>query len=170
MPVQPSLRARTAVLIALVVSLFGSLSAVGASPASAYSLGDKAVAVAAAQKGDPYVYGADGPSSFDCSGLTKYVYGKLGKYLPHSSTSQYSSSYVTHLSQSSKAPGDIIFMHSGGSIYHVGIYAGSGKWWVAAQDAATSSSCRRCTAPATTSAGSSSGRQVLARPRLASPG
>ena len=130
MPVQPSLRARTAVLLALLVSLLG-LSTVGAAPASAYALGDKAVTIAAAQKGDPYVYGAAGPSSFDCSGLTKYVYGKLGKYLPHSSKAQYSTTYVTRLSRSSKAPGDLIFMHSNGSIYHVGIYAGSGRWWVA---------------------------------------
>jgi cell wall-associated NlpC family hydrolase len=130
MPVQPSLRARTTVLLALLVSLLG-LSAVGATPASAYARGDRAVAIAANQKGDPYRYGAVGPNAFDCSGLTKFVYAKLGKYLPHSSKAQYSTRYVTRLARADKKPGDLVFMHRSGSIYHVGIYAGSGKWWVA---------------------------------------
>lgn len=122
---------RLAVRVALVASLAGSVSTLGATPASAYALGDKAVSIAAAQKGDPYEYGADGPGSFDCSGLTKYVYGKLGKSLPHSSKAQYSTTYVKRLAKSEKAPGDLIFIHSSGSISHVGIYAGGGKWWVA---------------------------------------
>jgi peptidoglycan DL-endopeptidase CwlO len=122
---------RLAVRVALVAALAGSAATMGAAPASAYTLGDKAVAIAANQKGDPYKWGADGPGSFDCSGLTKFVYGKLGKYLPHSSKAQYSTTYVRRLAKSDKAPGDLIFIHSGGSIYHVGIYAGSGKWWVA---------------------------------------
>ncbi len=137
MSAQPSLPTRTsaarrlAVLLALLVSLLSTFATLGAAPASAYAVGNKAVAIAAAQKGDPYRYGADGPGSFDCSGLTKYVYGKLGKSLPHSSKGQYSTTYVKRLAKSDKAPGDLIFIHNRGSIYHVGIYAGAGKWWVA---------------------------------------
>ena len=66
-------------------------SAVLAAPAQATVPHDqrhKVIDIAAAQAGDPYKYGAEGPSAFDCSGLTKYAYGKIGKYLPHSSAGQ----------------------------------------------------------------------------------
>ena len=80
------------------------------------------------------MYGAAGPTKFDCSGFTMYVWGRQGKRLPHNSSQQYSSSAVRHISKSSKAVGDLIFMkNSSGRITHVGIYAGNNKWWVAPQ-------------------------------------
>jgi cell wall-associated NlpC family hydrolase len=61
-----------------------------------------------------------------------YVWGRMGKRLPHTSSGQYSSSAVRHIGKSSKAVGDLVFMkNSSGRITHVGIYAGSNKWWVA---------------------------------------
>ncbi len=132
MPTHACSPRRLAVLFTLLLALFGSLSLTSARPAEASTLGSRAVTIASYQKGDPYLWGAVGPDKFDCSGLTKYVYGRLGKYLPHNSTSQYSTTYVTRISKSSKAPGDLIFMrNSSGSITHVGLYAGYGKWWVA---------------------------------------
>jgi cell wall-associated NlpC family hydrolase len=52
--------------------------------------------------------------------------------VPHSSAQQYTSSAVRHISKSSRAVGDLLFMkNSSGRITHVGIYAGSNRWWVA---------------------------------------
>jgi cell wall-associated NlpC family hydrolase len=85
--------------------------------------------IAAAQSGDSYSYGAAGPDSFDCSGFTQYVFGKVGISLPHSAASQ--SSVATPVSQ--PQPGDLVFVHNGGggSIGHVAIYAGGGYWYEA---------------------------------------
>lgn len=81
--------------------------------------------VAKNQFGDPYVYGAAGPSAFDCSGYTLYVYRQAtGLSLPHRADSQYYRS--TKISRSEARPGDLVFFHSGSSIYHAAIYAGHG--------------------------------------------
>lgn len=84
---------------------------------------------AAHQKGKPYRYGAAGPSAFDCSGLTLYVFKHaIGKTLSHNAEAQYRS--VRHISRSSLRPGDLVFMvDSSGYAYHVGIYAGNGYLW-----------------------------------------
>ena len=84
------------------------------------------IAEAKKHYGKPYRWGATGPSSFDCSGFTGYVYRKLGKSLPRDSRSQYRA--TIHVSKSAKRVGDLIFRYSSsGRIYHVGIYAGGGK-------------------------------------------
>ena len=79
-----------------------------------------------------YAHGGDGPSGFDCSGFTSYVFSKVGVSLPHSSSAQYGS--VRHVS--SPQPGDLVFVYNGGggSIGHVAIYAGGGYWWEAANE------------------------------------
>jgi cell wall-associated NlpC family hydrolase len=76
-----------------------------------------------------YAYGGSGPSGFDCSGFTSYVFSKVGISLPHSSSAQ--SSVATRVS--SPQPGDLVFVYNGGggSIGHVAIYAGNGYWWEA---------------------------------------
>jgi cell wall-associated NlpC family hydrolase len=86
--------------------------------------GRAAVAVhfAMAQTGKPYVYGAAGPSSYDCSGLTMAAWGAAGVGLPHSSSAQYG--YGTHISPSQLQPGDLVFYYS--PISHVGMYIGNG--------------------------------------------
>lgn len=83
--------------------------------------GQKIVRVAQAQVGDRYVYGANGPSAFDCSGLTKYVYKKAtGKTLPRSSSAQ--KSHGKAVSRKNARPGDLIWTPG-----HVAIYVGNGK-------------------------------------------
>ena len=86
--------------------------------------GNHAVNIAHAYLGVPYVYGGASPAGFDCSGLTSYVYAKLGKYLPRSAEQQFE--YVQKIPQSWVQKGDLIFFGSPGAIYHVGIYIGNG--------------------------------------------
>ncbi|MGN6252348.1 MAG: NlpC/P60 family protein [Marmoricola sp.] len=81
-----------------------------------------AVHYAMAQVGKAYVYGAAGPSAFDCSGLTMRAWGAAGIGLPHSSAAQYNMG--THVSESELQPGDLVFYYS--PISHVGMYIGNG--------------------------------------------
>jgi peptidoglycan DL-endopeptidase CwlO len=99
-------------------------STVRVSTASVPASGRAAVAVhfAMAQIGKPYVYGAAGPSAYDCSGLTMAAWGSAGVGLPHSSSAQYGSG--THISPSQLQPGDLVFYYS--PISHVGMYIGNG--------------------------------------------
>jgi cell wall-associated NlpC family hydrolase len=80
------------------------------------------LAYAYAQVGKPYAFGAAGPSSFDCSGLTMMAWAQAGVSLPHSSSGQYDA--VAHVSLSQKQPGDLLFYYS--PISHVAIYVGNG--------------------------------------------
>jgi cell wall-associated NlpC family hydrolase len=75
-----------------------------------------------AQVGDAYVYGATGPSAFDCSGLTMMAWAQAGVSLPHSSSAQMGSG--TPVSQSDLQPGDLVFYYS--PVSHVGMYIGNG--------------------------------------------
>jgi cell wall-associated NlpC family hydrolase len=81
-----------------------------------------AVRYAYAQIGKPYVYGADGPGSFDCSGLTMMAWRQGGIALPHSAAAQYG--IGRHVTRSELQPGDLIFRYS--PISHVAIYVGGG--------------------------------------------
>ena len=83
--------------------------------------------LAKAQKGKPYRRGADGPKAFDCSGLVKYVMKKQNKKVPRTAQAQYNKS--KKISKSKIKVGDLVFMSSGGHVYHVGIYAGHNKMW-----------------------------------------
>jgi cell wall-associated NlpC family hydrolase len=82
-----------------------------------------AVQAAYAQLGKPYQWGAAGPNSFDCSGLTMWAWGKAGVSLPHSAAAQYNSGQ--HISQGNVQPGDLVFF--GSPIHHDGIYIGGGN-------------------------------------------
>jgi cell wall-associated NlpC family hydrolase len=82
-----------------------------------------AIKTAYAQLGDPYSYGAAGPGSFDCSGLTMFAWRAAGVSLPHSSSAQYSS--TRHIAVSDLQPGDLVFYYS--PISHVAIYIGGGR-------------------------------------------
>jgi peptidoglycan DL-endopeptidase CwlO len=76
--------------------------------------------------GKPYVWGASGPNAFDCSGFTAYVYKAFGVSLPHQSGSQYG--YGQAVSRSNLAQGDLVFFNTYGSISHVGVYIGGGRF------------------------------------------
>ena len=73
--------------------------------------------------GKPYVWGAAGPNSFDCSGLTQYVWAKAGVYLDHYTGSQWNEGQ--HVSRDQLQPGDLVFF--GSDLHHVGIYIGNGN-------------------------------------------
>ncbi|MFW2890784.1 NlpC/P60 family protein [Lactiplantibacillus plantarum] len=73
-----------------------------------------------------YVYGAEGPSAFDCSGLVEYTLKKLGISFPRTSGEQYKAS--KHVSN--PKPGDLVFFGPGGSD-HVGVYTGNGEFYSA---------------------------------------
>ena len=83
----------------------------------------KAVQVALAQRGDPYVSGASGPDAFDCSGLTMYAYAAAGISLPHSSLAQ--SQMGVPVARADLQPGDLVFFYR--PVSHVGIYIGNGQ-------------------------------------------
>jgi cell wall-associated NlpC family hydrolase len=123
------------VSIALVTAALAVLLPLGlATPASAApTLGQRAVSEAQRHYNKPYKYGAAGPSRFDCSGFTRYVFSRLGRSLPHSSASQYNASGVRHISRASLTLGDLVFTVRDGRIRHVGIYAGSNQMWAATQ-------------------------------------
>jgi cell wall-associated NlpC family hydrolase len=72
--------------------------------------------------GTPYVWAADGPNGYDCSGLTLAAWRAAGVSLPHNAAMQWD--VMAHISRSSLAPGDLVF-YSG--LGHVAIYVGSGK-------------------------------------------
>lgn len=76
--------------------------------------------------GTPYVYGGSTPSGFDCSGFTSYVYRNTVRSIPRTATSQRNA--LTTVSMSELQPADLVFFGSGGSISHVGIYVGDGKF------------------------------------------
>jgi tape measure domain-containing protein len=76
--------------------------------------------------GKPYVWGATGPDSFDCSGLVQYTLKQMGKSFPHYSGDQFNSSNAV----SDPKAGDLAFFGDGGS-QHVGIYSGNGKMFSA---------------------------------------
>lgn len=89
----------------------------------------RVLALAARQSGKPYRYGAAGPNAFDCSGLVSYVYRAVGVSLPHSAAAI--RTHTRPVSAAQVRPGDLVFVHSHGSIYHVAIYAGNGYWFEA---------------------------------------
>ena len=91
------------------------------------SLGQRIIQEASRHRGKPYQWGATGPSRFDCSGFTLYVFQQFGKSLPHNSGQQ--EAVTRDIPMSQIQPGDLVFTHTNGRISHVGIYAGGGKMW-----------------------------------------
>jgi cell wall-associated NlpC family hydrolase/SH3-like domain-containing protein len=97
-------------------------------PASNSSKQSAIVNLAYAQLGKPYVWGAEGPNSFDCSGLMTYIFKNAGSInLPRTSSQQ--SNFGTTVSKSDLQPGDLIFSSTDGSggVSHVGVYVGNGE-------------------------------------------
>ncbi|MFJ9027239.1 NlpC/P60 family protein [Streptomyces sp. NPDC102274] len=82
-----------------------------------------AFAAAQSKIGTPYVYGASGPSSFDCSGLTSWAYAQAGVGI--SRTSQAQANDGARIGMSQLQQGDLVFFY--GDLHHVGFYAGNGQ-------------------------------------------
>jgi cell wall-associated NlpC family hydrolase len=79
---------------------------------------ERAISVASEQIGDPYVWGATGPSAFDCSGLTQYAFGAAGIELPRISRDQ--AAALPTIPNDQIQRGDLMFW--GSPVYHVGIF------------------------------------------------
>lgn len=96
-------------------------------PASNTSTAQAVVNLAYAKIGSPYVWGAEGPNSFDCSGFTSYVMrNAAGVSIPRTSSAQ--SGYGQTVSRDNLQPGDLVFFNTSGSgVSHVGIYVGGGN-------------------------------------------
>jgi peptidoglycan DL-endopeptidase CwlO len=86
------------------------------------SLGVQALKWALTRRGDEYVWGAAGPTTFDCSGLVMWAYEQVGIQLEHFTGDQWNE--VVHVPRSELKPGDLVFFYPG--IDHVGIYMGGG--------------------------------------------
>ena len=86
---------------------------------------NKAIAYAKAQIGKPYQWGAAGPNSFDCSGLTMMAWQQAGVSFPHLAQDQYDMTQRESISEA--LPGDLIFFGTPSNVYHVGIYIGNGQ-------------------------------------------
>ena len=92
-------------------------------PAVSSGRAGAAVRYAMAQVGDAYVWGATGPSAYDCSGLTMMAWAQAGVGLPHSSSGQQGSG--RRVAESDLQPGDLVFYYS--PVHHVGMYIGNGQ-------------------------------------------
>ena len=95
---------------------------------SSSEIGAQVVAIAKQYLGKPYVYGASGPNSFDCSGFTSYVYKQVGITLNRTATAQLDNG--TSVSKDQLQPGDLVFFKRNTSkpVSHVGIYIGDGNF------------------------------------------
>jgi cell wall-associated NlpC family hydrolase len=97
-------------------------------PSGPSSAAEQALAFARAQIGKPYQWGATGPDSFDCSGLTMSAYASAGVSIPRTSGEQWN--IGTHIgSMADLQPGDLVFFAYGSdpsTIHHVGLYEGDG--------------------------------------------
>jgi cell wall-associated NlpC family hydrolase len=100
--------------------------AAGSGPITVPSLNTQVVREAKRHIGQAYVWGAEGPRTFDCSGLVMFSYGKFGFTTPRISEDQ---AHAARLIPASRAvPGDLVFMHDEvGDVYHVSIYLSPGK-------------------------------------------
>lgn len=95
----------------------------------------KAVEYALAQLGDPYVWGAEGPDSFDCSGLVQSAYAYAGVSLPRVAADQFNATRDKPVDTEKLLPGDLLYWWDDPgnwqSVYHTGMYLGNGKMVVA---------------------------------------
>ncbi|MFF7649973.1 NlpC/P60 family protein [Streptomyces sp. NPDC007983] len=95
----------------------------GRLPMASASAGQRALRWALNQIGKPYVWGAEGPNSFDCSGLTSQAWAHAGRTIPRTSQEQWRR--LPRISLSQIRPGDLVIYNKGAS--HVAIYAGGGQ-------------------------------------------
>jgi cell wall-associated NlpC family hydrolase len=122
------------------VNRSGGASPVGTAPSAATGSGavtaaelTAALRAAESRRGLPYVWGASGPSSFDCSGLVQWSFGQAGITMPRVAADQARAGLAVPATQ--LEPGDLLFYHTDptdpGYISHVAIYLGNG-WMIQA--------------------------------------
>lgn len=87
---------------------------------------DAVVAYASNFLGTPYVWGANGPESFDCSGFVRYVYAHFGVSLTRTTYTQINEG--SYVSRDDLQPGDLIFFGTGSDPHHVGMYVGNNSY------------------------------------------
>ncbi|MET8469499.1 NlpC/P60 family protein [Streptomyces sp. NPDC006422] len=97
----------------------GALGSAGRAPSEA---GDEALSYAVRQIGKPYVWGAEGPDSFDCSGLTSQAWSHAGRTIPRTSQEQWAR--LPHIPLSELRPGDLVVYFPKAT--HVAMYLGDG--------------------------------------------
>jgi len=90
---------------------------------TANTIGAQALRAALTKRGDPYVWGAAGPSAFDCSGLVLWAYAQVGISLPHFTGDQWNMG--VHVARADLQPGDLVFFYP--DRHHMGMYIGGGK-------------------------------------------
>jgi cell wall-associated NlpC family hydrolase len=121
------LRARTLAVLPLMLAAVLVASMFSFTPsADAATRGQRvlnALEVVRNQKGDPYVYGAAGPSRFDCSGLVYYSFRKAGfTNVPRTSDAQ--AQFADRIKRKNMRKGDLMFFYDGGGVYHVAVFSG----------------------------------------------
>ena len=112
-------------ILTLAITLSSLFTSMGDKAEAAY-YHTKAIAVAKANLGVPYVWGGTSPRGFDCSGLVSYSYARAGKSLPHSAAQMF---YSKGYRVSSLQAGDLMFFgpNKASRPTHVAIYIGGGK-------------------------------------------
>ena len=106
----------------------GSARPAGTAAPGADGLGAQVVALAKQHLGTPYVWGGESPGGFDCSGLLQWSFKQVGFDLPRVSRDQ--AKVGRPVEPADARPGDLVFFERG-TIDHIGLYAGGGKWVVA---------------------------------------
>jgi cell wall-associated NlpC family hydrolase len=119
--------ARALILVSALLTSLTLLVAPAPQAEAMTNFGYKVSEVAASREGMPYVRGGDGPTRFDCSGLTQWTFARLGKSLPRTAAAQYSA--VKKIPREYRRKGDLVFFFGSNGIYHVGIYVDNGYIW-----------------------------------------
>lgn len=123
-----ALATQQAAFTALQLGIGTTTDPSGALPPAPTATAARAIAAARTRLGAPYVWGATGPGSFDCSGLTQWAYRQAGLLIPRTSRDQYAA--LTKVPLDQLQPGDLVFYATNVSdpstIHHVGMYLGAG--------------------------------------------
>lgn len=94
--------------------------------APATTVGNEVAIRAISLLGSPYEWGGNGPTTFDCSGLVRFIHDQLGILVPRTAAEQYSA--ATPVEVDELEPGDLLFFKIKGRISHVAIYTGEGRF------------------------------------------
>lgn len=94
--------------------------------APATTVGNEVAIRAISLLGAPYEWGGNGPTTFDCSGLVRFIHDQLGISTPRTAAEQFSAATPVKLNH--LEPGDLLFFRIKGRISHVAIYTGEGRF------------------------------------------